>query len=48
MGYREARTKHDKIKLMTYTQYIQQSWREMKERKKKLVYQLYKMSLRTK
>jgi len=33
MSYREARTKYDKIKLMTYIQFIQQSWREKKERK---------------
>ena len=31
----KARTKHDKIKLMTYVQYIQQSWREKKEKNKK-------------
>jgi len=31
MSYRKARTKHDKIKLMIYTQYIQQCWREKKE-----------------
>jgi len=37
MNYREAGTKHDKIKLMTYIQYIQQSWRE----KKINVYQLH-------
>ena len=33
------RTKHDKIKLMTYIQYIQQFWREKKQKKK--VYQLH-------
>jgi len=38
----KARTKHDKIKLMTYIQYIQQSWREDKEKNKKInVYQLH-------
>ena len=31
----KARTKHDKIKLVTYIQYIQQSCREKKEKKKK-------------
>jgi len=35
MSYRKARTKHDKIKLVTYIQYIQQSWREEKEKNKK-------------
>jgi len=35
MNYRKARTKHDKIKLMTYIRYIQQSWREKKEKDKK-------------
>jgi len=38
MSYREARTKHDKFKLMTYIKYIQQSWREKKEKHKKLIY----------
>ena len=39
MSYREARTKHDKIKLMTYilVQYIQQSWREKKEKNKTIL-----------
>ena len=43
MSYREARTKHDKFKLITYMQYIQQSWREKKEKNKKKsnVYQLH-------
>ena len=31
MSYRKARTEHDRIKLMTYMQYIQQCWRERKE-----------------
>jgi len=31
----KARTKHDKIKFMTYLQCIQQSWREEKEKNKK-------------
>ena len=35
MSYKEVRTKRDKIKLMTYIQYIQQSWREKKENNKK-------------
>jgi len=35
MSYREATTKHDKIKLMTYIQYIQKSWGEEKEKNKK-------------
>jgi len=37
MSYRDARTKHDKMKLMTYIQFIQQSWREKKEKNKKLM-----------
>jgi len=51
MSYRQARTKHDKIKLVTYIQYLQytvyiqhikQSWREKKEKNKKInVYQLH-------
>jgi len=42
MNYRQARTKHDKIKLMTNIQYIQKSWREKKEKNKKInVYQLH-------
>jgi len=42
MSYRKARTQHDKIKLMTYIQYIQQSWRKKKEKNKKInVYQLH-------
>ena len=28
MSYRKARTEHDKIKLMTYIQYIQQCYKE--------------------
>jgi len=40
----KARTKHDKIKLMTYIQYIQQSWRKKKEKNKKIVYQLHNTS----
>jgi len=32
---RTERTKHDKIKLMTYTQYMQQTWREEEEKNKK-------------
>ena len=28
MSYRKARTKHDRIKLMTYIQHIEQCWRE--------------------
>jgi len=35
MSYRKARTKHDKIKLVTYIQFIQQSWREKKEKNTK-------------
>jgi len=35
MSYRKARTKQDKIKLMAYIQYIQQSWRKKKEKNKK-------------
>jgi len=35
MSYRKAKTKHDKIKLMTYIQHMQQSWREEKEKNKK-------------
>jgi len=31
MSYRKARTKHYRIKLMAYIQYIQQCWREKKE-----------------
>ena len=34
MNYRQASTKHDNIKLMTYIQYIQQSWREEKAKNK--------------
>jgi len=34
MSYRKARNKHDKIKLMTYVQYIQQSWKKKKRTKK--------------
>jgi len=46
MSYREARTKHDKIKLMTYIRHIQQSLREKKERTKKInVYQLHNTSI---
>jgi len=42
MSYREARTKHDKIKLMTYIQYIQQCYREKKENhNKKLICKNY-------
>ena len=38
----KARTKHDKIKLMTYVQYIQQSWREKRKMdQKNIVYQLH-------
>ena len=38
----KTRTKHDKIKLMTYMQYIQKSWREEKEKNKKIdMYQLH-------
>ena len=40
MSYRKARTKRDKIKLMTYVQCIQQSGREKKEQM--YVYQLHK------
>ena len=32
----KARTKHDKIQLMTYIQFIQQCWRKKKEKNKKL------------
>ena len=38
MSYRKARTQHDKIKHITYIQYIQQSWRKNKEKKKKVMY----------
>ena len=31
MSYRKARTERDKIKLMTYIQYIQQCYREKKQ-----------------
>ena len=30
----KARTKHDKVKIVTYVQYTQQSWRENKEKNK--------------
>ena len=33
----KARNKHDKIKLMTYIEYIQQSWTKEKEKNKKLM-----------
>ena len=40
ISYRKARTQHDKIKRMTYIQYIQQSFRKKKEKNKKInVYQ---------
>ena len=32
----KERNKRDKIKLMTYMQYMQQSWREEKETNKKI------------
>jgi len=44
MSYRKARTKHDNIKLTTYIQYIQHSWRKKKENKKINVYQLHNRS----
>ena len=31
MNYKKARTDRDKIKLMTYIQYIQQCWKEKKQ-----------------
>jgi len=37
MSYRKARTKHDKIKLMTYIQYIQYSWTVKKEKNKIII-----------
>jgi len=47
MSYRKARTQHDKIKLMTYIQYMQQSWRKKKEKNKKNinVYELHNTSV---
>jgi len=45
MSYRKARTERDKIKLMTYIQYIQQCWKENKENhNKKIVCQLHNTS----
>jgi len=46
MSYRKARTKHDKIKLMTYIQYIQQFCREKKEQKQKQKLNVYQLQNR--
>ena len=37
MSYKKARTESDKIKLMTYIQYIQQCWKEKKQNHNKKI-----------
>jgi len=48
MSYKKARTERDKIKLMTYIQYIQQCYKEKKQNhnKKKLMCVNYATVLR--